>query len=315
MNLIFTNTRAELIKLSPLINLMKDQEINYEIIATGQHNLDELSKSLDIKINKYIIPPPKESSRFGLSKLKAIFWIYKVICKTFDYILMHKSNSKLIIVHGDTLSSAIVSFVSFILKEKVVHIEAGLRSKNLFNPFPEEIMRRIICKFSKIHFVPDKQSYNNLIKAKGEKYIVGNTIYDLINSYNIEPSEEEYAIAVIHRHENLTNKKRMKQIINTINYCNKKVFLFAHHPLLKSINNFGLKLNSNVIIKSLKNHKKFIEYLANSSFVIADGGSIMEECKFYNKPYIMMREETERKNLYPTLFASKKILEVLNGKE
>jgi len=308
MILVFASTRAELIKMSPLIKELKKQNIEHKVVATGQHNLWELQKKFDIEII-YLTQPPEGSSKFGLSKLKALKFSIDVIFKTKK--LYRYLHPKYVIVHGDTLSCALVSIASKICGRKLMHIESGLNSFNTHEPFPEEIMRRIAIKLSDYHFAPTKESVENL-KGKKNVYYVGNTIYDVLKSYDIDGKfDGNYVVASIHRQENMNNKTRMRIIVNAMNYCNKEVFLFAHDPFLIALKKYHLKLNENVIIKKLATHEEFIAYLSNCSFVIGDGGSIQEECAYYNKPYVMMRAWTERKVLEPKPGASKRIAKII----
>ena len=305
MILVFANTRAELIKLSPLIKELKKQGKLFFVIGTGQHDLDYLAKGFNISIDKYLTDPPTGSSRFGLSKFKALMWIPTALWKSWRYII--KTKPEYVICHGDTLSAALVAIAGKFSKSKVVHIEAGLRSDRLFEPFPEEIMRRIISKCADLHYCPNGIAYFNLKGIEGRKY-VGNTIYDLLKSYNIISTPGDYVVSTIHRQENLKNPERLRMIANTLNFCNREVRLFAHDPLLKALNKYGIKMNDNIKISKLSNHKDFVKVLAGSLFVVADGGSVMEECAFYDKPFIMMRSHTERTILEPYVGASKEIV-------
>jgi len=321
MILIILGTRAEYIKMFPLIKEMDKQGLQFKVIATGQHNLEDLNKKFKRDII-YLTTPPDESSRFGFSKFKALKWAAKIFFKLNKLFSGGYYDTKYpeedpyipdyILAHGDTMSTAIISLSSFFTFVPLIHIESGLNSFNIKEPFPEEIMRRIAIKIARYHFAPTKEAVENL-KGKKNVYFVGNTIFDLLKDYKLKPHKGNYVVASIHRQENMNSKERMRIITNAMNYCNRKVILFAHDPFLVALKKFGLGLNKNVEVKKLVNHKDFLKCLVNCDFVIGDGGSIQEECAYFKKPYVMMRAWTERKNIYTKLGASKKIVEILKN--
>jgi len=157
---IILGTRAETIKMLPVIEEFKKREIEIKVIGTGQHNLDNYYKP-----DFYLTTPPDKSSRFGFSKFKALLWSLSIIIKIFKNV----NKKDLILIHGDTLSSALISIGASLRRCKIVHIEAGLRSFCNFEPFPEEIMRKIVDNRANILFLPTELEIDNIKNYKKKK--------------------------------------------------------------------------------------------------------------------------------------------------
>jgi UDP-N-acetylglucosamine 2-epimerase (non-hydrolysing) len=150
---IVIGTKAELIKCVPVIKELDKRRIEYSIIHTGQHSLSDLAKDFEIKNPDILLyNPPKTSSRFMTKTHKAIFWGATLIKKI--RVVLNKLQPKYVLFHGDTLTTASAAIASsnFLGRKswENAHLEAGLRSFNLFEPFPEEISRRIADRFSDI---------------------------------------------------------------------------------------------------------------------------------------------------------------------
>lgn len=301
---IIIGTRAETIKMLPVIKEFKKRNIKVRIIGTGQHNLDNYYKP-----NFYLTIPPNKSSRFGFSKFKALKWSLSVIIKIFKNV----KKGNLVLVHGDTLSSALISIGAKLRKCKIIHIEAGLRSFCNSEPKPEEIMRKIVDKLSNICFCPTHVAMDNLKNNKSKNYMVGNTIFDTLPNKNENLKVKDYAIACIHRQENLRSELRMRMILNILNNCNLKVYVYAYDNFLESIEKFGIKFNKNLIIKKPINHNKFLEKLRECCLIFSDGGSIFEEAKYFDKKIIDLRAYSERVNVITDKGASKKIVDILKN--
>jgi len=219
---------------------------------------------------------------------------------------------------------------------KNVHLEAGLRSGSLFEPFPEEVSRRISDKFSDILLAVSELTKKNLKKYKGKKQIIkiGNTIVDsALISYekakNKYPKpEKEHALINIHRHENLNNKRRMEEIIEILSSIKIKAIWPLHDNTKFFLEKYGLmeKITSmkNIELIPLTNYPHFIFLLANCKYILTDGGSIQEESLIFKKPCLILRKRTERQeglltgiNFLTKLnveYAKKVIEKIENGK-
>lgn len=308
----FLGTEAELIKIFPVIIEAKKRGISYKIIASGQNdivnsnifrkincgNVDlELSKESDIKKNA-----------IGLLR----WWIktYSVACekikRQFPEVDFEKSK---IVVHGDTVSTYMGAKIGKKLGMQVCHVEAGLRSHNIFSPFPEEIDRMLTSRIAGVHFAPGEIATDNLCHVQGEVVNTKhNTLLDsLAYSKNIPLESDltdllrsEYFVFVMHRQENLANKKFVMDVVSEIVEATKKrKCVIIMHEITKnvfeSVNILkDLKTNNNIILMPRMDYFDFMKILDNSLFVITDGGSNQEELYYMAKPCLIMRTTTER---------------------
>lgn len=308
---IVIGTKAELIKTFPIMLELKKQKKDYWFIHTGQHPLGKACEDFGVKKPDFILSKePNRSTKFW-SKINrnSLFWFFQLIPKIKR--LLKKLVPKYVIYHGDTMSTAAVSIASSKIlnpgkKWKNIHLEAGLRSGSLFEPFPEEISRQISDFFSDILFAVSDLTEKNLIKYRNKKKVIktGNTIIDssLIAykkaSKNKRKKLSNYALINIHRHENINNKQRLKKIISILKSVKIKAIWPLHANTAKSIERFGLvgevKDMKNLQLMSLTNYDDFIFFLSNCEYLITDGGSIQEESLVFKKPCILLRKKTER---------------------
>ena len=309
---IIIGTKAELIKCMPLMLELEKQKKEYWYIHTGQHSLKDSCEKFGLKRPDFVLSrAPKISTKFW-SKINknSLFWFLSMIFKIKDKI--RKLNPRYVIYHGDTMSTSAAAIASSKLLNlrkqwKNVHLEAGLRSGSLFEPFPEEISRQISDYFSDILLAVSNLTEKNLEKYKNKKKIIkiGNTIidsatlsYNLAKKMKIKKLNEEYALINLHRHENINDKKRLKKIIDILKAVKIKVIWPIHANTARAIERFGLvseiKSIKNVELRSLTNYFQFIFLLANCKYLLTDGGSIQEESLIFKKPCIILRKKTER---------------------
>jgi len=338
---IIIGTKAELIKCIPLMLEMQRQKKDYWFIHTGQHPLGEICNEFSIKKPDFILSKePKISTKFWSKVNKmSLLWFFSMIFRIKKKI--RGLNPEYIIYHGDTMSTAVAAIASSKLLNnnknwKNIHLEAGLRSGSILEPFPEEISRKISDYFSDILLAVSDLAEKNLQKYKNKKKIIkiGNTIVDsAIISHNmakkmkIKKHKGRYALINIHRHENLRNKKRMKDIVNIMKNIKIKAIWPLHDNTAYYLEKYNLfkeiREIKNIKITPLTNYQNFIFLLANCKYLITDGGSIQEESLVFKKPCIILRKRTERQEGLKTginfltklnINYSKKIIEELENK-
>lgn len=310
---IVIGTRAELIKIFPVMLELQNKDIDYYFIHTGQHNLKDLCEKFGVKKPDVVLTEESyKSSKFNSKESKAILWNLKLIFKIKKEISKLK-NLRYVLYHGDTMTTATASIATSRLlnwnkKYKNIHLEAGLRSWNNFEPFPEEISRQIAGKFSDVLFAVSDIAENNLKKYFKRKKIikVGNTILDSANialeiakKEKVKPlSNTKFALITIHRHENLKSKERMEKIVEILNSVNVPSYFAMHDNTRKKLEEFNLmrKLegNKNIKIISPMNYPEFIYQISKCSLIICDGGSMQEESLIFKKPCVILRKATER---------------------
>ena len=222
MFLICYGTRPEIIKVFPLIQKMKDNNINFKTLFSGQHrDLYENFKELIPKPD-YVLNDIMEHNQ-TLNKLSS-----KILLKI-DNILKINKKIKYILVQGDTTTAFSIALSAFYHKIKVIHLEAGLRTHNKYSPYPEEMNRKLISNIADIHLCPTTISANNLRNEgiKNGVYLVGNTVVDSFNYIygnskiptnieNLIKNIKNYYLVTLHRRENRGDK--MLNMWNTIKY-------------------------------------------------------------------------------------------------
>ncbi|BCS94660.1 UDP-N-acetylglucosamine 2-epimerase (non-hydrolyzing) [Desulfoluna limicola] len=312
----FIGTKAQFIKMAPVIEEVSEHGWDYSLIDTKQHakTTSELINLFNLRYPDVVLSNRKEN----IKKLAdAILWFIKDIIRL---VLFRKKIAKSVfqgrggvcVVHGDTLTTLLSILYAKRCGLKIVHIESGLRSYDLFNPFPEEIIRLISMKLSDSLIAPSSQAYNNLVKmgySSKSVFIKGNTGKDAAlkivqsplcpDDFNVLP-RKNYVAVTIHRAENIYNYQRMKLLCEAVKYASKdkNVVFVLHDPTqiqLLKYNLLGeLQANKNVLCIGLQPYDKFIQLLLNAECVMTDGGSIQEECSYFNIPCIVLRSSTER---------------------
>ena len=295
---IVIGTTAEYIKMMPVFKEFEKRKIDIEFIHTGQHDLSELIKTFKTQ-QPSIIVNPKDGFKGDTGS--AFGWA-KTTTPMLKKILKENEKIEYVICHGDTMSTLIATIAGRLAGKKIVHVEAGLRSGNLFEPFPEEIVRRIVDSLSDVKFAVSNKT---ALRLKNEVYNVGNTSIDALNialktTKKPKGFPKKYAVCTVHRHENIKSKKRMISILDLITRIPMPVYFAIHKNTLSKIEEYGLKdelINSNVKIIDHKTYNEFVGILKYSSLILTDGGSMQEEAATLNIPCVILRMATEREEL------------------
>lgn len=228
---IVLGTKAQLIKMAPIMVELKNQKIPYNFISTGQHQetINKLLKNFQIKKPDYKLYSGKDIT--GIFQMG--MWILRILHQTFKNKkeIFKKDENGIILVHGDTFSTLLGALMGKVTRLKVGHIESGLRSFNLLNPFPEEITRILTFKLSDYYFCAGNWALSNVKKYNGIKINTKqNTLLDSLrlaikNQKNIKVDilNKKYVVITIHRFENIFKKKQFEQIIEIIEDISKKL--------------------------------------------------------------------------------------------
>jgi UDP-N-acetylglucosamine 2-epimerase (non-hydrolysing) len=311
---IFVGTKAQFIKMMPIMQVLADRGIAYNFIDAGQHGglTGSLVKQFNLKMPDVYLRKNSDTIRTIGS---AIQWTLTSVGRLLlspekVYKRIFKGQGGICLIHGDTLTTLISLLYAKRCGLKVAHVEAGLRSFNYFDPFPEEIIRLLAMRYSDLLFAPADKAWNNLCQmgyAHKAIHIRANTGQDAV-AFALQKKEyqqphsdtiEKYVVATIHRLETLFSKKRMSFIVAQILKLSRSinVIFVLHAPTIQQLRKYGLVdriKDERIELRSLQAYVSFIHLLANSEFVITDGGSIQEECFFLNKPCLIMRSKTER---------------------
>lgn len=281
MNILLCfGTRPEYIKLKSIIdNIKSNKNINYKLLFTGQHiNLLE-NVHTDYKI---II------DNISDNRLNDI-WIS--IMK-YSYIF---DNITHVLVQGDTTSAVAMAMTGFHHMKTIIHLEAGLRTNTIDNPYPEELNRQIISRIATIHFCPTELNKQNLLteNIKGDIYVVGNTGLDNITKDNI--SYDNTILITLHRRDNQNIIDKWFNHINNIAKLHPELtFIFPAHPSPYIQNNLKLLTSKNINISKPLDHHDIIKIVKKCKFIVSDSGGLQEEASFLNKKIIICRKSTER---------------------
>lgn len=303
-------TRPEAIKLIPVYLELKNRaEFNPIIISTGQHK-EMLKQVFDL----FNVTPDVDlgvmSSNQTLNKLS------KTLIEALDPVY-GQFEIQAIIVQGDTTTAAMGALTAFHRNIKVFHVEAGLRSFNKRNPFPEEANRKLISVYSDFNFTPTDEATNNLIKEGIDNSIilnVGNTVIDsvlllkdkvkedqdkyfeLFNSFIKE--DDRYVLITAHRRESFDGGlENAFEGIKRLARANRDVkFIYPVHlnPNVQNTVNRLLKGEENIKLIEPVAYDEMIFLMSHCSFIITDSGGIQEEAPSLNKPVLVIRENTER---------------------
>lgn len=296
-------TRPEAIKMCPLVNELKTRKnIKTIVCVTGQHR-----QMLDQVLEVFHVKPDYDLSI--MKEKQTLFDITTNILNSIREILECEKPS-IVLVHGDTSTTFATALACFYLKIPVGHVEAGLRTYNIYSPYPEEFNRQAVSIISKYNFAPTELSKNTLIKEGKDPnsiFVTGNTAIDALKT-TIQPNythkELDWAngsrliIITAHRRENLgvpmqNMFKAIKRVIDE--HKDIKVIYPIHmNPEIKEIaSSIFASCDRIHIIKPL-DVLDFHNFLNRSYMILTDSGGIQEEAPSLGKPVLVMRDTTER---------------------
>lgn len=305
-NIFIIGTRAQLIKVAPVIYFFEKEQLPVIFLLTGQHRdtMQDLIDEFQIQTHPiHLIPNNKEHSNI----LALLSWLPKIFKLLISFLGKYKNAN--VFVHGDTLTTLASALSAKLTKNKVIHLESGLTSTKLLSPFPEEIIRRIVFRTTDLACCPTQKDFNHIQKYYTKTIALntfGNTIIDSINLLNINKSNtnesQESIVVSIHRFQNIYNKDRLNEIAKMLNTLSEKYILnFVLHPAtekkLKKFNLFNtLKNNKRINLLPRMTYQHFLTLALDSTVVITDGGSNQEELAFFGHPTVILRDYTERQD-------------------
>ena len=308
LNIFVVGTRAQLIKVAPIIHEFEEKNIPLFLLMTGQHKETMNDLLLEFRIKTKPIYTVEANERSSIASL--FLWLPKAYFSTKTKINSikedYKGISANIFVHGDTLTTLLSAYCGKRTSCKVIHLESGLTSGNLWSPFPEEIIRRLVFKVTDLAFCPDEKSAQHMKVISNAEIINtnGNTIFDalelVVHNESAQPKDAPYVVASIHRFDNIYNELRLKNIVEKLSEISKIINIsFVLHPAttkrLKKYNLYEkLEKQNNISLVNRMSYSSFIKTTMQSVCVLTDGGSNQEELAYLGIPTIIMRKCTER---------------------
>lgn len=299
-------TRPEAVKMAPVIKEAEKNPSFFDIlkIVTGQHNemLDQILKTFDIKPD-YDLKIMEEGQSLSQVAIKSLKGLEKIFLK---------EKPDIVVVQGDTTSAFSASLSAFYQKIPVVHIEAGLRTKRKYSPFPEEINRKLITTIADLHFTVTDLTLKNLLEEGIERaniYVTGNTVVDALymilkNSFDLErkglkfEKDKKMILLTAHRRENFGAP--LKAICNAVKKLISKfsniLFVIPVHknPEVQKIVRTELSEINRVILTDPLDYETFVHVMKESYLILTDSGGIQEEAPSIGKPVLVLRDVTER---------------------
>jgi len=313
--LLVFGTRPEAIKMAPLVKAFKeDSSIVSKVCVTAQHR-----EMLDQVLEIFNIVPD-----YDLDLMKTGQNLYDITSKVLLGMkdVFEDFKPDMVLVHGDTTTTSATSLSAFYQKIMVGHIEAGLRTNNIYSPWPEEVNRQITGVLASYHFAPTKDSANNLIKENKQKeniLITGNTVIDalFLTLRKIENNEnlKQKIISIINTQYSLNENRKLILVTGHrrenfgqgfINICESLKIIALQNPNIDIV--YPVHLNPNVqkpvkeILSDINNiylinplqYELFLYLMNKSYFIITDSGGVQEEAPSLGKPVLVMRDTTER---------------------
>jgi UDP-N-acetylglucosamine 2-epimerase (non-hydrolysing) len=292
--LIILGTRPEAIKLIPVLKLFKKSNISIKVLSTEQHS--DAVNQLFIEHKLLIDYKLRSGFKKNLSNQLAAY------LSEFDGLLNHLKFD-FIITQGDTLSAYAGMIYAYLNKIDYIYIESGLRTNDLYNPYPEEGLRVMMSHVSKMNFVPTEKEKAHLLKENiySEKIlVVGNTgidyIFSFINENQLEVQKNKILLTV-HRRENLEFLDVF--FIRLGEYAKKHsnieiIYPMHFNPFIQNLANKYLSCIDNIKISYALSSQDFYAHLQTAEVVVTDSGGVQEEATFLNKKLIIIRNKTER---------------------
>lgn len=296
-------TRPEAIKMCPLVNELKTRKnFNTIVCVTGQHR-----KMLDQVLEAFHVVPD-----YDLSIMKDKQTLFDITTNILNSIgnILDKAKPDVVLVHGDTSTTFVTALACFYKQIAVGHIEAGLRTYNIYSPYPEEFNRQAVSIVAKYNFSPTELSKNNLLKEgknPDSVYVTGNTAIDALKTTvrkNYTNPELEWAkgsrliVITAHRRENLGEPmhnmfRAIRRIVDE--YPDVKAIYPIHmNPVVREAAAQELGGCDRIHIIEPLEVLDFHNFLARSYMVLTDSGGIQEEAPSLGKPVLVMRDTTER---------------------
>lgn len=296
-------TRPEAIKMCPLVNELKKREsIKTIVCVTGQHR-----QMLDQVLDVFNVTPD-----YDLSIMKDRQTLFDVTTNILNRIkeVLETEKPDVVLVHGDTSTTFVTALACYYLQIPIGHVEAGLRTYDIYSPYPEEFNRQAVSIISKFNFAPTELSKENLLKEGKDEdtiFVTGNTAIDALKTTvkqeythpELEWAEDSRLIMITaHRRENLGKPmenmfRAIKRVIEEHSDV-KAIYPIHMNPVVRETANSILGNDDRIKIIEPLEVLDFHNFLNKSYMILTDSGGIQEEAPSLGKPVLVMRDTTER---------------------
>lgn len=296
-------TRPEAIKMCPLVKELKSRpQLKTVVCVTGQHRqmLDQVLEAFDV-VPEYDLAIMQEGQT--LIDITA-----RILDRIKDVLLTVKPD--IVLVHGDTTTAFVTALACFYLRIPVGHVEAGLRTHNIYSPYPEEFNRQAVDILAKYHFAPTEQAKQYLLqegKCADSIHVTGNTAIDALRTTVCEDythpqllwaAGSRLILITAHRRENLgRNMHNMFRAIKRVVAEHpdvKAIYPIHMNPQVRAIADAELSDCDRIRLVEPLSVRDFHNFMARSYLILTDSGGIQEEAPSLGKPVLVMRDTTER---------------------
>jgi len=303
--MVVMGTRPEAIKLCPVIARLRSELTQFEtrVVATHQHEL-----MLDQVLNVFGIRPD-----YDLNLMRANQTLNEVgsrLLRRIDPVLA-KERPNLVLVQGDTVTACLTGLASFYHRIPVGHVEAGLRTGDLYSPFPEEMNRRLLGSLASLHFAPTSRAVANLIREgvpRERIYLTGNTVVEALHTILSRElaagdlahlgRERRMILVTAHRRENFGSPLRdiclaLQELVER-NPDVEVVYPVHSNPNVRNMVFKLLGRKPRIHLLDPLDYVRFVHLMSRSTLILTDSGGIQEEAPYLGKPVLILRRETER---------------------
>lgn len=322
-------TRAQLFKMAPIMLECERRHLKWRWVYTAQHKetIEETLKTFGLPQPDYTVVEWGTEAKTMGSMGKWVFRMFSALPRSRKILDGYIGKKHIVLTHGDTFTTWFAALFAKLTRTKVMHVESGLRSFNIWKPFPEEINRLITFRLADYYACPGDWALKNVEKYNGIKINTkDNTQIDTIRfglehagQANFDLPKDKYVVASIHRYENIFKRERFERIVDELERIAKKftVLLVQHPATFLQLDKFGLRerleVNEKIRLLPRLEYLPFIKAIKYAEFVITDGGGNQEELYHMGRPTLLFRNETERQEgLGTTAIISKLDHKIIN---
>ncbi len=302
-------TRAQLIKVAPVLTRAREAGLKHVVWMTGQHDesIDDLIQDFDVRSE--FIRPTEGKERSSIIRLLTWFPGTLVACRRYlASVRTLTGMAPLVVVHGDTLSTWLGALAARFAGGVVVHLESGLSSGSIRDPFPEELLRRLTFRLTRVALCPNDEACERMGKYRHCQVVhTGeNTLLDCVRlAVDSAPSQDAgdagpYFVASIHRFQNIYSESALGQIVDELLGLSAiaPVEFILHPPTELRLRKYGyyerLDAASGVHLRPRLPYTQFLALIAAARGVVSDGGSNQEELAYLGVPTVLFRSRSER---------------------
>lgn len=302
-------TRAQLVKVAPVLNQAVRSRLRHVVWFTGQHHesIDDLID--DFRIESVFVLPDRRMERSSI--LRLVTWFPGTFLNCYQFIKKVRDETRttpLVIVHGDTLSTWLGAAAGRLAGSRIVHLESGLSSGRIADPFPEELLRRLTFRLTDYALCPNDEAFERMRAFNGCEVVhTGeNTLLDCVRDVIISGVSTQsenlsgYFVVSIHRFQNIYRKSTLHRVVDEVIELSSigHVHFILHPPTEQRLKKYKLierlRAVTGVILQPRMPYTDFVTLAAGARGVITDGGSNQEELSYLGVPTVLFRNRSER---------------------